>query len=405
MITLAEGRGIAMSLVLVAGLLPAPFPEREAPATIAVPRAAVQAPVPSAAPAVRSADAAAPVSPDRGAETIAATGADPTLRDGRERIALAATEMPPAQAEQAAPPAPPTAPLPSRRGPARFFTINEVLARARAGAAAPSGIRFAAVDPTTPGIDAGTPPPAAPRGEEPFGLFAFKAPEGPLWIKWRAVEAAVAAEAPALARCRADRSRCRAGEARFLDVVAQAETLQGRARIEFVNRRVNAAIRYAADIAQWGVPDRWSAPVDAEGKGSFDTGLGDCEDYAIAKYAALVAAGTPARELRVLLVHDHVVHLDHAVLAVLSEGRWLILDNRTSVPLEERDARSLAPLFALDAEGVKLFAVPYAGVPRKDEGITTGAAYRAARSGLAAGGADAPETVAASRGSLLPLAL
>ncbi|MBX6329846.1 MAG: transglutaminase-like cysteine peptidase [Pseudolabrys sp.] len=408
MVTLAEGRGIAMSLALLAGLLPADLWERASPEPLAAPRLAVPAAseersvafaadvMPASAPPRAEAEAVAPSLRGAATERATAAGADRTARDLGERIALAEIGMPPRVQSVAPPPQPPHSPLPARRGPARFFTINEVLAGARAGAARPPGLRLAAVEPTTRDIDAGAPGSPMSRGGEPFGLFAFKAPEGPLWVKWRAVEAQLDAEAPALARCRADHGRCSAGETRFLDIVAQAATLAGRARIEFVNRRINAAIRYIADVAQWGVPDRWSAPVDAEGKGSLDTGLGDCEDYAIAKYATLVAAGTPARDLRVLLVHDHVAGLDHAVLAVRSDGRWLILDNRTSMLLEERDARSLAPLFALDAEGVKLFAAPYAGSPDQ-EGAT----------GLGAGssGADAPGDVAAGRGSLLPLAL
>ena len=43
-------------------------------------------------------------------------------------------------------------------------------------------------------------------------------------------------------------------------------------------------------MAQWGVPDRWSPPLE-----TLATGRGDCEDYAIAKYVALTAAGIPHR--------------------------------------------------------------------------------------------------------------
>ena len=112
-------------------------------------------------------------------------------------------------------------------------------------------------------------------------------------------------------------------------------------------------------MTQWGAPDEWSAPF-AAGKGSFDTGLGDCEDYAIAKYVALRAAGIPAKQLRVLLVHDNIARLDHAVLAANEEGHWFILDNRWTAAVEDSDVRRFTPLFALDDQGVKLLAVPYA---------------------------------------------
>jgi predicted transglutaminase-like cysteine proteinase len=122
---------------------------------------------------------------------------------------------------------------------------------------------------------------------------------------------------------------------------------------------VNNAIRYTSDMTQWGTPDEWSAPL-AAGKGSFDTGLGDCEDYAIAKYVALRAAGIPAKQLRVLLVRDNIARLDHAVLAANEDGHWYVLDNRWTAAVEDSDVRRFTPLFALDDQGVKLLAVPYA---------------------------------------------
>ena len=54
-----------------------------------------------------------------------------------------------------------------------------------------------------------------------------------------------------------------------------------------INRDINMAIRPTSDLAQWGVTDRWSAPL-----ATLASGRGDCEDYAIAKYVALREAGT-----------------------------------------------------------------------------------------------------------------
>ena len=282
----------------------------------------------------------------------------------------------PDQAASVKPPAPkavPAAPNPAlTAAPARFFTINEVLAKR--GRPTTPGVQLAAIDPNSPVSDADQLKIPPVRGEEPFGLFAFKAPEGLLWTKWRKVGADIQAAAPALSRCRAEPSQCTPAAARFVAIVKSAETSQGRARLKVVNEKVNDAIRYISDSAQWGVPDLWSAPVDVNHKGSFDTGLGDCEDYAIAKYVALREAGVPAKDLRVLLVRDNVVRLGHAVLAARDDGRWLIMDNRFSMLLEENDARFLSPLFALDNEGVKLFAAPYAQRQENDQTVIVGAA-------------------------------
>jgi predicted transglutaminase-like cysteine proteinase len=238
--------------------------------------------------------------------------------------------------------------------PARFFTINQVLAVRNAGAGASSNIQLAAIDAATTATDA-APLPDAHYSGEPFGLFTFRAPDGLLWAKWRKVQADIRAEAPILAQCQAEPDHCTPAAARFNAVVAEAKTQQGRARIELVNARINEAIHYVSDMAQHGVPDLWSAPLD-----SLTTGLGDCEDYAIAKYVALRDAGVTDSDLHLLLVHDNAVQMDHAVLAVRNDGHWLILDNRWTRLAEDTELRQFAPLFALDEQGVKLFAAPYA---------------------------------------------
>lgn len=234
---------------------------------------------------------------------------------------------------------------------ARFFTINEVIAKHRQSQ---GNIQLASVDPTAT-------PDETPHGksEEPFGLFTFVAPDSLVWLKWRKVADDIRAQEPALMRCLADATTCSPAAARFVEIVKEAREHEGRVRLNFVNQRVNNAIRYTSDMTQWGTPDEWSAPL-AGGKGSFETGLGDCEDYAIAKYVALRAAGLLANHLRVLLVHDNIARLDHAVLAVNEEGHWYVLDNRWTAAVEDTDVSRFTPLFALDDQGVKLLAVPYA---------------------------------------------
>jgi hypothetical protein len=62
---------------------------------------------------------------------------------------------------------------------------------------------------------------------------------------------------------------------------------------------------------------------------AFKSGAGDCEDYAIAKYAVLIQLGVPSDDLRLLVVYDRDSLENHAVTALRFEQRWLILDNRT----------------------------------------------------------------------------
>jgi predicted transglutaminase-like cysteine proteinase len=237
--------------------------------------------------------------------------------------------------------------------PARFFTINKVLAKVDgARDQSPSDTVRVAVRQEML-ADA---PGALPRisGTEPFGMFAFRAPEGILWTKWRGVAADIAKDSETMAQCRATPAQCAPAAARFVAVIDEARKQDGRARIEAVNRAVNDAIRYTSDMEQHGVVDLWSAPL-----ASFAAGRGDCEDYAIAKYVALRESGVAVEDMRVLLVRDLAVREDHAVLAVRQEGRWMVLDNRGMALSEDNELRNLMPLFAIDQEGVKLFAAPY----------------------------------------------
>jgi predicted transglutaminase-like cysteine proteinase len=262
-------------------------------------------------------------------------------------------------------PVPPTA-----VAPARFFTINKVLAKLDGRRSGDTRLAASASGNTLSDAAALLP---TRQGAEPFGLFTFQAPEGALWRKWRGVSADIAEDLDAMARCRALAAACTPAATRFIAVVETARSHDGRARLDAVNRAVNDAVRYMTDMQQHGVPDLWSSPL-----ATFATLRGDCEDYAIAKYVALREAGVAAGDLRIVLAHDNALGEDHAILAARQDGRWLILDNRRAEVLADGDVKHLAPLFAIDAQGVKLFAAPYAD--RGEAGVAP-AADRAAASG------------------------
>lgn len=250
--------------------------------------------------------------------------------------------------------------------PVRFFTINAVLAKhdgLRRSASGP--VEVASTDASgRAGVfsDAPQAPAVAMPSDEPFGLMTFRAPEGVLWVKWRGIQGAMASERISVERCNGDDARCSASERIFVALTRSAAAAgDGRARAEMINRGVNQAVRYVSDDQQHGVPDVWSSPLQ-----TLRSGLGDCEDYAIAKYALLLAAGTPESDLKLLLVRDLAVRQDHAVVAVRLDGKWSVLDNRRAALMEGRDLQSFMPLFAIDHRGVSLFAAPYAERPHHE---------------------------------------
>ncbi len=166
--------------------------------------------------------------------------------------------------------------------------------------------------------------------------------------KWSGVEADIRAENDILSRCRASAERCPVAARRFLAIVSQGRAQTGRARIGIINRAINLAIRPMSDLAQWGVIDRWSAPLV-----TLSTGLGDCEDYAIAKYVALTEAGIAEEDVKLVIVRDLAVGGQHAVVAVRLDGHWIILDNRWQILVEDSKIHQMAPLFVLDQTGVR----------------------------------------------------
>lgn len=200
-------------------------------------------------------------------------------------------------------------------------------------------------------LDSADPATEAPAVAEPFGLTAIPVVSGQILTKWSGVEADIRSDIEVLDRCRDNAEDCPASAKNFLAVIAEGRAQSGRARIGVINRAINFAIRPMSDLAQWGVPDRWSSPLE-----TFTTGRGDCEDYAIAKYVALMRAGTAAEDLRLVIVHDLTVGENHAVVAVRSDGNWFVLDNRWLTLVADVDVPRTVPLFVLDGDGVKEFA-------------------------------------------------
>jgi predicted transglutaminase-like cysteine proteinase len=160
--------------------------------------------------------------------------------------------------------------------------------------------------------------------------------------KWNAAAIELRIDIDVIAACRSDLDACESDAAKRLIAIAdEATRREGRARIGVINRAVNLAISAASDMAQYGVEDKWASPLM-----TFASGRGDCEDYALAKYAALRAAGFANDDLRLVIVHLPQSQIDHAVLSVRYEGRWLILDNRRFAMLDAAHLDAV-PLFAL----------------------------------------------------------
>lgn len=169
---------------------------------------------------------------------------------------------------------------------------------------------------------------APPRRDQPdiFGSVALAVRRTSLDYRWRKVSHAAVS----------------GSSARYAKAL---RSLDHSERINRVNRYVNGRVAFIDDILQFGEADRWLSANE-----TLRRGRGDCEDYAIAKYQLLRAAGIPASDMYVAVVKDLVRRADHAILVVRSgDGRMLVLDNGSDVIADANSMRDYRPVLTFAA--------------------------------------------------------
>ena len=187
------------------------------------------------------------------------------------------------------------------------------------------------------------------RSAQLFGMDTEPVADGALLDKWRRVQADITKDLEVVAQCQAGKP-CPAPAKRLLSLSLEGFGRSDRARAGILNRAIDLAISPVSDQTQWGVPDHWSDPLE-----TLHSNSGDCEDYAIVKYAALLAAGVSKDAVKIVVLRNQLPNEDHAVVAVRVDNQWLILDNRTLTLVRDMDVRRAIPEFVLDDEGVSRF--------------------------------------------------
>jgi predicted transglutaminase-like cysteine proteinase len=191
----------------------------------------------------------------------------------------------------------------------------------------------------------------------PFSQATIPWLGGDIVSKWSRTVTELHAESEVLARCSEDMKVCPEAAEKLLAIVAIGRAHTGRARIGMINREVNLAIKQVPmdESKPWdpGVAVRWNAPLE-----SLASGRGDCKDYAIVKYVALIAAGIAPEDLKLVVAYDLAVrneHNGHMVVAAHVDGRWLILDNRWFALAEDGELSRLVPEYLIDHNGVRAY--------------------------------------------------
>lgn len=144
------------------------------------------------------------------------------------------------------------------------------------------------------------------------------------------------------------------GAAALRTVVAQAGGLEEEQKLALVNQFFNRRVLFREDTEVWGQVDYWASPLETLNKGE-----GDCEDYAIAKYFTLLAAGVPGSRMRLVYVRAQMAGPGgptqaHMVLAWTppAGGEPLILDNLIGELRPASRRPDLTPVFSFNADGL-----------------------------------------------------
>lgn len=110
-----------------------------------------------------------------------------------------------------------------------------------------------------------------------------------------------------------------------------------------VNKYVNSTVRYVEDKNNYGVSDYWATPDEF-----FARNAGDCEDFAIAKYAALKALGVPEERMRLTILQDTKKGIPHAILVVYTDEGPMLLDNQIKNAVPASTVAHYRPIYSIN---------------------------------------------------------
>ncbi|MEE4295989.1 MAG: transglutaminase-like cysteine peptidase [Wenzhouxiangella sp.] len=135
-----------------------------------------------------------------------------------------------------------------------------------------------------------------------------------------------------------------------------------------VNDFFHRTIRYRTDQQLYRQEDYWASPLETLGNG-----LGDCEDWAIAKYITLRYLGVSDDQLRLIYVRARLggarspITQAHMVLGYYPspDEEPIILDSLISSVLPASERTDLSPVFSFNSRGlwVGQGSAPAAGTP------------------------------------------
>jgi predicted transglutaminase-like cysteine proteinase len=131
--------------------------------------------------------------------------------------------------------------------------------------------------------------------------------------------------------------------AKWMKFLAKIKDKRRLTQVKAVNKDMNRA-KYIVGKNNWGKKDYWASI------GQFMARFGDCEDYAIAKYLSLRKLCFTNEQVRVVAVKELNLKVGHAILVVILDGKYYVLDNQIKRVVEAKSVKHYQPVFSINTE-------------------------------------------------------
>lgn len=175
-----------------------------------------------------------------------------------------------------------------------------------------------------------------------FGRIEMRSGSLKALPKWSSVLAKMKRQKVVLRACAQSSAKCTTPATKaWKKGIDQARGLRGMKQLISVNKFFNRW-PYKLDINNYKIRDYWASPEE------FMRRSGDCEDYAIAKFYALMELGYANKGLRVVVIIDRIRGIGHAVLAVINPKGAFILDNVSNLIVDDVRLTHYIPQYSIN---------------------------------------------------------
>lgn len=162
-----------------------------------------------------------------------------------------------------------------------------------------------------------------------FGTREDYSPDNSAFFKWTGALARFHAEEQRVSGICSDTVTTGCEPAEWRHLINALRPLDLRAKLDYVNSAINNH-PYVPSMQNWNESNHWETPFEFFAKN------GQCQDYALTKYLLLREVGVPVSLMRLVVLRDLHLGLDHAVIVVYVDGTPFMLDNQipTVVPVD-----------------------------------------------------------------------